>query len=54
MEFTAWTQLQQRLQSLEAVLIRRENVIRFLVARLLLMLVMVLGFWLVVRPPLLS
>lgn len=53
MEFSVWKQLQedlqQRLQAFEAVMIRRENVIRFLVARFVLMLTMVLGFWVGVR-----
>jgi hypothetical protein len=46
MDFIAtWTQLQERLQAFEAVMLRRESVIRFLLARLLLMLTMVLIFW---------
>ena len=47
--WTPLTTLQQRLEALELVLMRRENVIRLLSARLLLMLAMVLGFWLVMR-----
>jgi len=42
-----WRTLQQHLQAFEATLLTRENVIRFLSARFLLMLAMVLGFWLV-------
>jgi len=41
-----WRTLQQRLDAFEAALLTRENVIRFLSARFLLMLAMVLGFWL--------
>jgi len=49
MPFSVWMRLQSQLQALEAALIRRENVIRFLVGRCLLMLAMVIGFWLVIR-----
>jgi hypothetical protein len=49
MEFSAWNRLQTWLQSVESVMVRRENVIRFLVVRFLLMLTMVLGFWIGVR-----
>jgi len=45
----AWNWLQDRLQAFEAVMVRRENVIRFLLVRFLLMFTMVLGFWLGVR-----
>lgn len=46
---TAWNWLQDRMQAFEAVMVRRETVVRFLLARFLLMLAMVLGFWLGVR-----
>lgn len=53
MNFTAWKQLQNDLQTglqrIESVLMRRENVIRLLVGRLLLMLMMVIGFWVAMR-----
>ena len=49
MEFTAWARLQDRLQAFESVMVRRENVIRFLVGRFVLMLIMVLGFWVGIR-----
>ena len=49
MEFSAWKSLQVWLHNLESTMVRRENVIRFLVARFLLMFVMVLGFWVGVR-----
>ena len=49
MEFSAWNRLQTWLQSIESVMVRRENVIRFLVVRFLLMLTMVFGFWIGVR-----
>ena len=45
----AW--LQQRVQRIEIAMTRRENVIRFLVVRLLLMLTMVIGFWAAMRHP---
>jgi hypothetical protein len=38
-------QLQARIAAVETTLMKRENVIRFLVVRLLLMLAMVVGFW---------
>lgn len=47
----AWRGLQQRMQRIEMAMTRRENVIRFLVARLLLMVTMVIGFWAVMRHP---
>ena len=49
MKFTAWKRLQDDLQRLETVMVRRDNVIRFLVGRFLLMLAMVIGFWFVMR-----
>lgn len=49
MEFTALKRLQAVLQHIETTMVRRENVIRFLVGRSLLMLVMVVGFWLAMR-----
>jgi hypothetical protein len=42
-------QLQARITAVETTLMKRENVIRFLVVRLLLMLAMVLGFWAAMR-----
>lgn len=54
MEFAAWTRLQRRLQTMETSLLRRENVIRFLMARFLLMGSMVIGFWLLMRESLAS
>lgn len=45
----AFRQFEQRVQALESLMLRRENVIRFLVVRLLLMLMMVLAFGLVSR-----
>lgn len=53
-EFAAWTRLQRRLQTMETSLMRRENVIRFLMARFLLMGSMVIGFWLLMRESLAS
>jgi hypothetical protein len=47
----AWCGLQQRVQRFEIAMTRRENVIRFLVVRLLLMLTMVIGFWAAMRHP---
>lgn len=41
--------LQERLKALEAVIFKRENVIRFLILRFLLMLAMVIGFWAGIR-----
>jgi uncharacterized membrane protein len=49
MDFTAWKRLQERLQAFEAYMVRRENVIRFLIGRFVLMLMMVLGFWVGIR-----
>lgn len=49
MEFAVWKALQARMQTFESAMIRRENVIRFLVGRLLLMLAMVIGFWVTIR-----
>lgn len=54
MEFAAWTRSQRRLQTMETSLLRRENVIRFLLARFLLMGSMVIGFWLLMRESLAS
>jgi len=42
-------QLQSRIAAVETTLMKRENVIRFLVVRLLLMLAMVVGFWAAMR-----
>lgn len=42
-------QLQARIGAVETTLMKRENVIRFLVVRLLLMLAMVVGFWAAMR-----
>jgi len=50
----SWQHLQNRLQTFEAFMIRRENVIRFLVGRLLLMGAMVASFWLTMRASLRS
>lgn len=41
--------LQARLDALEMAMMKRENVIRFLVARFLVMLAIVLGFWAGIR-----
>ena len=49
MQFSTWTRLLSQLQAFESTLVRRENVIRFLVGRFLLMLVMVIGFWVAIR-----
>jgi hypothetical protein len=49
MEFAALKRLQDQLQIVESVMVRRENVIRFLVGRFLLMLTMVIGFWIGIR-----
>ncbi|NBW62035.1 MAG: hypothetical protein EBR33_02165 [Synechococcaceae bacterium WB4_1_0192] len=49
MQFTALKRLQTVLQHIETTMVRRENVIRFLVGRSLLMLAMVVGFWLAMR-----
>jgi hypothetical protein len=49
MEFDTWKRLQARLQAVEMALARRDNVIRFLVARVLVMLTMVIGFWVGIR-----
>lgn len=49
MEFAAWKQLQAQLQAFEASMVRRENVIRFLIGRFLLMLAMIVGFWVAIR-----
>lgn len=49
MQFTALKRLQAVLQHIETTMVRRENVIRFLVGRSLLMLAMVVGFWLAMR-----
>jgi len=49
MEFAALKRLQAQLQIAESVMVRRENVIRFLVGRFLLMLTMVIGFWVGIR-----
>ena len=42
-------QLQARITAAETTLMKRENVIRFLVVRLLVMLAMVIGFWAAMR-----
>ncbi len=42
-------QLRARIAAVETTLMKRENVIRFLVVRLLLMLAMVVGFWAAMR-----
>ena len=42
-------QLQARITAVETTLMKRENVIRFLVVRLVLMLAMVVGFWAAMR-----
>ena len=49
MEFAALKRLQDQLQIVDSVMVRRENVIRFLVGRFLLMLTMVIGFWIGIR-----
>jgi len=49
MQFTALKRLQTVLQHIETTMVRRENVIRFLVGRSLLMLAMIVGFWLAMR-----
>lgn len=49
MECAALKRLQAQLQAFESIMLRRENVIRFLVGRFLLMLMMVLGFWITFR-----
>lgn len=49
MECAALKRLQAQLQAFESTMLRRENVIRFLVGRFLLMLMMVLGFWMAFR-----
>jgi hypothetical protein len=49
MEFAAWKQLQAKPQAFESMMVRRENVIRFLLGRFLLMLTMVVGFWVAIR-----
>jgi len=49
MGFTALKRLQAVLQRIETTMVRRENVIRLLVGRFLLMLAMVVGFWLAMR-----
>lgn len=49
MELAVLKRLQDRLLALEAAMLRRENVIRFLVGRFLVMLMMVLGFWIGIR-----
>jgi MFS-type transporter involved in bile tolerance (Atg22 family) len=41
--------LQKRLQAIETTMMKRENVIRFLIARFLLMGAMVVAFWVGVR-----
>jgi hypothetical protein len=41
--------LNSRLETMETILMKRQNVIRFLVVRLLLMLAMVIGFWAVMH-----
>lgn len=43
------TRLQHKIAGVETVLMRRENVIRLLTARFLIMLAMVLSFWLAMR-----
>ena len=49
MDIAAVKRLQDLLQAFESAMVRRENVIRFLVGRFLLMLSMVIGFWIAVR-----
>jgi MFS-type transporter involved in bile tolerance (Atg22 family) len=41
--------LQKRLQTIETTMMKRENVIRFLIARFLLMGAMVITFWVSLR-----
>jgi len=43
------TWLQKHLEAIESSMMKRENVIRFLVARFLLMAAMVIGFWAGIR-----
>lgn len=49
MQFTVVKVLQRYLQSIETTMTRRENVIRFLVIRTMLMGAMVIGFYLGIR-----
>lgn len=42
--------LKERLEALDALIFKQENVIPFLIARFLLMLAMVIGFWTGVAP----
>ena len=49
MTLASLQQLQARIAAVETTLMKRENVIRFLVVRLLLMLAMVVGFWAAMR-----
>jgi flagellar biogenesis protein FliO len=49
MTLASLQQLQARIAAVETALMKRENVIRFLVVRLLLMLAMVVGFWAAMR-----
>ena len=49
MDIAAVKRLQDLLQAFESAMVRRENVIRFLVGRFLLMLTMVIGFWIAIR-----
>jgi hypothetical protein len=49
MLITHLRRLQDRISAVEVVLMKRENVVRFLVVRLLLMLGMVIGFWAAMR-----
>lgn len=44
-----WRWLQNRLDAMERTMLRRENVIRFLVGRAVLMLAMVVGFLMAMR-----
>ena len=43
------TWLQKHLEAIESSMMKRANVIRFLVARFLLMAAMVIGFWTGIR-----
>jgi hypothetical protein len=41
--------LQKHLEAIESSMMKRENVVRFLIARFLLMAAMVIGFWAGIR-----
>lgn len=49
MGIDALKRLQSSIEALESTMMRRENVIRFLIGRIVLMLAMLAGFWIAMR-----